>query len=86
MIKPKNFFEAGKPYFFNQSGKVKRGILHYCELCGAPCCVNAVTITQAPSKIIARSYNSDMDECEELFYNGGTDTHTCLDCHTCLDD
>ena len=79
-MKTKNLFEAGKPYFFKQGGKLKRGVLQYCEVCRQPCCVNTVTITQAPSSIIQREYNSDMDDCDEMYFNEETELSTCIFC------
>jgi len=75
-----NFFKAGQTYFFNLNGKVKMAVLQYCEVCGEPCRVNTVTVTQAPSKLLAKRYNSDMDGCEELSYNEETDLNTCIYC------
>lgn len=77
----KNFFKSGKHYFFKRKGKTQYGILQYCEECGAPCCVNTVTITQAPSKIVAKKMNSDMDNCEEMTYSEETGLNTCESCY-----
>jgi hypothetical protein len=76
-----NFFKAGNQYFFNQNGKVKMGTLQYCEECGKPCNVNSVTITQAPSKLIAKRYNSDMNESEEMYYNEEKHLSLCDECY-----
>lgn len=75
-----NFFKSGRQYFFNLNGSVVKGTLHYCENCGAPCYVNTVKIITVPSKLLAARYNSDMNDCSELFYNGDRDESLCLKC------
>jgi hypothetical protein len=76
----KNFFPAGKLYFYNQNGKLQMGELQYCETCGKPCHVNAVTISPTASRLITSLFNSDMDDSGDMYYNEITGLNTCKNC------
>lgn len=76
----KNFFKSGNQYFFKHNGKITLATLQYCENCGAPCNVNSMTLKNVPSSIIAKNYNSDLDDSSEMFYDETRDMSICENC------